>query len=482
MKLMEYRFSIEHIDGVKNVWADMISRWAGCQRSISVGMKRLRRKRSRTVDNEPTESSRNKKTREQNPLQHVTIRPFNNDNFEWPDIVALAAIQRRHEGERPRGLTRNNDGLWTQDNCIWVPSEDAEIVQRLLVVAHCGPQGHRGRDTLLEILQRRFLITRLRKRVDRFLRGCLLCHHVMGGRIVRRPWAETYRSKERNEALHWDYLHLGKSFGDYAYLLVMKDDATHYCELVPCVVPTSTVTAQAIMDWHSRFGAPGLWISDNGSHFKNEVVKEVSKRLNAHQNFTLAYSPWINGSVERLNKDIIQVLRVLCLEYNVDIKDWTYFVPTLQTNPNHTPVPSLGNHAPMELFCVLPAASPLSFYLDNSEKRLVDLGEHFPEHIDDKLQKLRESAQLMHKKAIAARAKQTNRNRRNQKYATKPNIDVGDFVLRSRVDQKHNDKLLVTWIGPYQVVQADEQLIQSKTFDNRYRARCTRFKTKVLCR
>ncbi|GMF20424.1 unnamed protein product [Phytophthora fragariaefolia] len=46
MKLMEYRFSIEHIDGVKNVWADMISRWAGCQRSISVSMKRLRRKRS----------------------------------------------------------------------------------------------------------------------------------------------------------------------------------------------------------------------------------------------------------------------------------------------------------------------------------------------------------------------------------------------------------------------------------------------------
>ncbi|GMF46642.1 unnamed protein product [Phytophthora fragariaefolia] len=177
------------------------------------------------------------------------------------------------------------------------------------------------------------------------------------------------------------------------------------------------------------------------------------KALERPPNFTLTYSPWINGSVERLNKDIIQILRVLCLEYSVDIKDWTYFVPTLQANLNHTPVPSLGNHAPVELFCVLPAASPLSFYLDSSEKRLLDLGEHFPEHIDDKLQKLRESAQLMHKKAITSHAKQTNRNRRN---ATKPNFDVGDFVLRSRVGQKDNDKLLVTWIDPYQVVQADE--------------------------
>ncbi|EGZ13048.1 hypothetical protein PHYSODRAFT_512116 [Phytophthora sojae] len=43
-----------------------------------------------------------------------------------------------------------------------------------------------------------------------------------------------------------------------------------------------------------------------------------------------------------------------------------------------------------------------------------------------------------------------------QKGARKPNFDVGDYVLRSRVDQKHNDKLLVTWIGPYQVVGSDE--------------------------
>ncbi|OWZ14903.1 hypothetical protein PHMEG_00011537 [Phytophthora megakarya] len=157
------------------------------------------------------------------------------------------------------------------------------------------------------------------------------------------------------------------------------------------------------MDWHSRFGAPHVWVSDNGSHFKNEVVKDVSKRLNSIQNFTLAYSPWINGSVERLNKDIVQVLRSLS---------------TLQANLNHTPVPSLGNHAPVEVFCVLPAASPLDFYLDDKKKRLVDI--------------------------------------------VKPNFDVGDYVLRSRVDQKHNDKLLVTWIGPYQVVQADEHSFRVK--------------------
>eukprot|EP00644_Phytophthora_capsici_P003289 jgi/Phyca11/102760/e_gw1.7.502.1 len=57
---------------------------------------------------------------------------------------------------------------------------------------------------------------------------------------------------------------------------------------------------------------------------------------------------------------------------------------------------------------------------------------------------------------VSARAKQTERNKRLQKYARKPNFDVGDYVLRSRVDQKHQDKLLVTWVGPYQVTRADQ--------------------------
>jgi hypothetical protein len=134
---------------------------------------------------------------------------------------------------------------------------------------------------------------------------------------------------------------------------------------------------------------------------------------------------------------------------------WTYFVPVLQANLNHTPVPSLDNRAPIELFCVLPAMSPLDFCLDSRQKQLVEIGEH-PQKISENLERLRESAQAMHRAMTDAREKQTQRNKDNQGPAVRPNFDVGDFVLRSRVDQKYNDKLLVTWIGPYQLVRADE--------------------------
>ncbi len=80
--------------------------------------------------------------------------------------------------------------------------------------------------------------------------------------MVQKPWIETFRCHDRNGALHWDFIYLGESYGPFAYLLVLKDDATHYCELVPCAAPTSVVAVEAILDWHSRFGAPPIWISD----------------------------------------------------------------------------------------------------------------------------------------------------------------------------------------------------------------------------
>ncbi|KAE9004876.1 hypothetical protein PR001_g17597 [Phytophthora rubi] len=78
-----------------------------------------------------------------------------------------------------------------------------------------------------------------------------------------------------------------------------------------------------------------------------------------------------------------------------------------------------------------------------------------PEAIGKWMEQLRNSIRALHKPMMEERARQTVRNKRMQKYACRPNFDVGDYVLRSRVDQKHHDKLLVTWVGPYQVVRAD---------------------------
>lgn len=213
------------------------------------------------------------------------------------------------------------------------------------------------------------------------------------------------------------------------------------------------MTVEAFLDWHSRFGLPPKWISDQGSHFKNEVVSELSRRLRTQQEFTPAYCPWINGSVERVNRDILQVIRTMILEYKIAHRDWVYLIPMVRSSLNHTAVPSLGNRAPVELFTGLPCPTPLrEFYLPSTgEFKEVPTSDKINGFLDD----LRNSIQAMHKVVEDQRMKQRMLNKKRERGENIVNFTEGDYVLRSRVDEKRSNKLLVTWVGPYRAERAD---------------------------
>ncbi|POM71410.1 Hypothetical protein PHPALM_12030 [Phytophthora palmivora] len=96
--------------------------------------------------------------------------------------------------------------------------------------------------------------------------------------------------------------------------------------------PTSIVAATAILDWYKRFGLPKEWISDNGSHFKAQVMEDLAGRLQASQKFVPVYTPWVNGTVKRVNRDLLQVSRVMLLELQLDTRNWHYLLPVIQAN------------------------------------------------------------------------------------------------------------------------------------------------------
>ncbi|KAE9276605.1 hypothetical protein PR003_g29016 [Phytophthora rubi] len=61
----------------------------------------------------------------------------------------------------------------------------------------------------------------------------------------------------------------------------------------------------------------------------------------------------------------------------------------------------------------------------------------------------------MHKVMDDQKLKQRLLNKKRQRGENLVNFAVGDYVLRSRIDEKKGSKLLVTWVGPYRVVRAD---------------------------
>ncbi|OWZ01886.1 hypothetical protein PHMEG_00026654 [Phytophthora megakarya] len=193
---------------------------------------------------------------------------------------------------------------------------------------------------------------------------------------------------------------------------------------------------QAILEWHSRFGVP------------------KSGLANKHT-FSVAYCPWTHGSIERINRDIIQALRVLIMEYKLDHRDWVARVPIMQASLNNTPLPSLANKSLLEPFTGLPPPSPFAhaFLQRDGSDEFVELPSS--DAIERSLPQLRESVRRMH-----CEVRKVNIVEKKQRGENVVNFSVADYVLRSHVDKKvtgHLGEPVYDDRGPFQVFCGQRQ-------------------------
>ncbi|POM59902.1 hypothetical protein PHPALM_31304 [Phytophthora palmivora] len=71
----------------------------------------------------------------------------------------------------------------------------------------------------------------------------------------------------------------------------------------------------------------------------------------------------------------------------------------------------------------------------------------------DNLDDLREALHAMHRDVLDAKDKHRRRNKAKSKGAA-CNFSEGDFVLWPRINSRLSHKLLVRWVGPFEVVEA----------------------------
>ena len=55
---------------------------------------------------------------------------------------------------------------------------------------------------------------------------------------------------------------------------------------------------ESLKDLITNFGAPKTLVSNQGSHFKNEVMAKLAAVLGSRQYFTSAYHAQSNGTIE----------------------------------------------------------------------------------------------------------------------------------------------------------------------------------------
>ena len=195
----------------------------------------------------------------------------------------------------------------------------------------------------------------------------------------------------------------------------------------------------------SRVGIPDEMLTDCGSQFTAEVIKEVSRLLSLQQLTTTPYHPMCNALVERFHATMKQMLRRKCAERP---KDWDEYLPALLFAIREVPQKSLG-FSPFKLLYGRSVRGPMEILIElwsgevNDEQVLSTY-----QYVIELRELLQKTCQLVHDNLKKVQFKQ---NIYYDKRARSCEFDVGDKVLLLLPTE--SSKLLLQWKDPYEVVE-----------------------------
>eukprot|EP00924_Labyrinthula_sp_SR-Ha-C_P013307 snap_masked-scaffold_45-processed-gene-1.25-mRNA-1 protein AED:1.00 eAED:1.00 QI:0/-1/0/0/-1/1/1/0/220 len=190
------------------------------------------------------------------------------------------------------------------------------LFTKVLVQLHIFT-GHPSYSDEVKLLKKYFFEQLSRKDVDLLLKvfrkKCLHCNRWP--RILKRPLDLTQLARNPREILHANYLYVNSQ----GYILALMDSLTRKIQLTYSKSPTSLSMAQAIMQWRDSFNMLDHCLIDanNTSHFSNQLLTELSRSLSYTQSFSIAYSPWTNGSIEVINSKILHYIKTIVSDYGL---------------------------------------------------------------------------------------------------------------------------------------------------------------------
>lgn len=319
--------------------------------------------------------------------------------------------------------------------------------QTVLKTAHDGIMaGHLGVEKTKDRILEDFFWPGITADVKRFVASCDICQRTIPkGRVPRVPLGRTPVIETPFHRVAIDIVGPinPPSKAGNRFILTLMDCATRYPDAIALPSIETERVAEALVEMFSRVGVPKEVLSDRGTNFTSELMKEVARLLSVRQLHTSPYHPMANGMVEKFNGTLKLMLKRMCAEKP---RDWDRYLAPLLFAYREVPQASLG-FSPFELLYGRHIRGPLSILKEIwSNESLDEEIKTTYQHVLDLRNRLEETCRVAHEeleKAGARYAKLYNRKTRNRRFQT------GDQVLV--LLPTDNNKLLLHWKGPFEV-------------------------------
>ena len=433
-----------------------------------------------------------------------------NTQFDWPDTVTLKDSQILFDVLQDdaqfyiddAGLVRKK--LKNGTPVVVIPSHDTPLLHRIIIIAHSGNMGHRGYQRTLEIIQKHFFWEGMENDIRSFLDSCLNCLKSRKGNTVPRPYGVHVQPQTRGEIIAVDYLYVESSTSNsphnYSYILVIKDIFSGMVQLVPTERADSASALEALMMYFSLYKIPRMIMTDGARHFDNKLSTALCSALGIKHHITSPYMSFSNGSVERVNREVLQLFKLLLRDKALPTSAWPSLLPMVMSVINDTKATRLGDLSPKQVYMGLESKDPFQ-YIFTPDHDFVYSPIHTDE-IKNQVDSLLQSLDAFHKPLHGLTKKIQRQNNKTHLHTSmlgkrkSPNVDEGllhrasgngddpeddldifayytkeelrhcqvyfqrgDFVLVSEARERHNSKLIAKWTGPYRIIDEISPLV-----------------------
>mgnify|MGYP000635714642 FL=1 len=304
--------------------------------------------------------------------------------------------------------------------------------------------GHLGEHKTYGRLKKKFYWYKCKQDIKRWCRACHQCALVKpGGEHKKAPLVQIPVGAPMEKIASDLMGPLTPTSKGNVYMLVVEDYFTKWIEVYP--IPSKEaydVADKLCTEWIPRFGIPYQYHTDQGREFENQVIYGICDLMNIEKTRTTPYRPASDGLVERSNRTILSILRVVSQQHR---KDWDDLLPfvmmayrtTIQESTNCTP-------------SMLMFGREISTPLDLQFERLSSEPDHYcsTKYVQWLQNALREAYTLARdhlKKAAMKQKRNYNRDAHTRQFQPGSWIYVRDMV-------NEKSKLGCKWKGPYLVV------------------------------